>query len=198
MASGPPVEIMNLNNSESEGMTPLFNVQGGNDPRPPPDMREPPPPAPPKPEEKKMHNTNIETKKMDSTPLADIMNGPEVMDAGNGGMMGPPQDPRMMAAQPAGQPQMMMQQPQAPAQAQAQAAAPPSKNPLNMTDEQVQALFVGVCAVVAFSRPVQDKLANFVPQFVGENGSRSTVGLAVTALVAAAVFYFGQRFVIKQ
>ena len=126
---------------------------------------------------------------MDSTPLADIMNGPEVMDGGN---MGPPQDPRMMAAQP----QMMQAVQAAPHQQAVQ--APPSKNPMNLTDEQVQALFVGVCAVLACSRPVQDKLANFVPQFVGENGSRSTVGMVVTAMVAAAIFYFGQRVVLRQ
>ena len=203
---GDSVEIMNLNNSESEGMTPLFNVAPP--PPPPPgissgggingDPRPPPPPlddeasAPANPVEKKVVN-NIKKTKMDSTPLSDIM-GNEVVD---GGMMmgGPPQDPRMMAAQPMVQPQMMMQQQQQ--QPQQQATAPPSKNPMNLTDEQVQALFVGVCAIIAFSRPVQDKLANFVPQFVGENGNRSTVGIAVTGLVATLAFYFGQRFVIR-
>jgi len=192
---------MNLNNSESEGMTPLFNVHSGGeapqpptgggggpggDPRPMPSQTQEP--ALPPVEEKKVA-TSIETKTMDSTPLADIMNGQEVMDGGN--MVGPPQDPRMMAAQP-----QMMQAAQAAPQQQA-VQAPPSKNPMNLTDEQVQALFVGVCAVLAFSRPVQDKLANFVPQFVGDNGARSTAGLAVTAMVAAAIFYFGQRVVLR-
>jgi hypothetical protein len=197
---GDSVEIMNLNSSESEGMTPLFNVapqqqpgSGGanGDPRPPPPPLDNEASAPSNPVEKKVSN-NIKKTKMDSTPLSDIM-GNEVMD---GGMMAPPQDPRMMAAQPMVQPQMMMQQ-QPPQQQQQQVAAPPSKNPMNLTDEQVQALFVGVCAIIAFSRPVQDKLANFVPQFVGENGSRSTVGLIVTGLVATLAFYFGQRFVIR-
>jgi hypothetical protein len=200
---GDSVEIMNLNSSESEGMTPLFNVtpqqqqpgSGGanGDPRPPPPPLDSEASAPSNPVEKKVYN-NIKKNKMDSTPLSDIM-GNEVMDGGM--MMGPPQDPRMMTAQPMIQPQMMMQHQQPPQQQQQQVTAPPSKNPMNLTDEQVQALFVGVCAIIAFSRPVQDKLANFVPQFVGENGSRSTVGLVVTGLVATLAFYFGQRFVIK-
>lgn len=197
---GDSVDIMNLNNSESEGMTPLFNMpppntqESGGDPRPLPpssSVNNEKQNAPPKPVEKKIANTIENDSNMDSTPIADIMGANEIID---GGMMGPPQDPRMMSAQP--QPQQMMMQ-QAPQQQQAVAVAPPNKNPMNLTDEQLQALFVGVCAIVAFSRPVQDKLANFVPQFVGENGSRSTAGLVVTGLVATLVFYFGQRFVIR-
>lgn len=196
---GDSVQIMNLNNAESEGMTPLFNVtppqpqkkEGGTingDPRPPPPPINNEEHASSPPVEKKVVNSIQKEPTMDSTPISDIMSN-EIMD---GGMMAPPQDPRVMAAQPMIQPQMMVQP-----QQQQQVVAPPSKNPMNLTDEQLQALFVGVCAIVAFSRPVQDKLANFVPQFVGEGGTRSTVGVAVTGLVAAVVFYFGQRFVIK-
>ena len=122
---------------------------------------------------------------MDSTPIADIMGGPEVMD------MGPPP----MAAAPAMQMQMPMMQ--APQQQQQPQAALPSKNPLNLTDEQMQALLVGICAVIAFSNPVQEKLAGILPQMLAENGSRNMTGMAVTGLVAAALFYFGQRVAMK-
>ena len=123
---------------------------------------------------------------MDSTPIADIMGGPEVMD------MGPP----LMAVAPA----MQMQMPMMPApqqQAHQPQAVLPSKNPLNLTDEQMQALLVGTCAVIAFSNPVQEKLAGILPQMLAENGSRNTTGMVVTGLVAAILFYFGQRVAMK-
>lgn len=139
------------------------------------------------PKEEKNNNNSNNQETMDSTPLADILPSNEVMDMS-------PQDPRMVQAQP----QMMAQAQPAPQQAQAPPPQPQKTNPLNLTDEQMEALFVGVCAIIAFSRPVQDKLANFIPQFVGDDGSRSTTGLAVTGLVAALVFYFGNRMVFNQ
>ena len=173
---------LNLNES-NEGMT-FINQK-------PPEPQDQAPPAPIEysaemsKEEKNNNSNNQET--MDSTPLADILPSNEVMDMS-------PQDPRMVQAQP-----QMMAQAQPAVQQQAQAPPQPQKtNPLNLTDEQMEALFVGVCAIIAFSRPVQDKLANFIPQFVGDDGARSTTGLAVTGLVAAAVFYFGQRMVLNQ
>lgn len=170
---------LNLNES-TDGMTFI------NQPQP---QQQPPPQTEYSaeiPKEEKNNNSNKQNTQMDSTPLADIMPVNEVM-------MEPPQaqDPRMVQATA---PQVMMQ-PQAQPQAQAQAS---KQNPLNLTDEQMEALFVGVCAMIAFSRPVQDKLANFVPQFVGDDGARSTAGMAVTGLVAAAVFYFGQRMVLQR
>ena len=71
-------------------------------------------------------------------------------------------------------------------------------NSFNLSNEQIQALFVGACAIIAFSKPIQDKLANLVPRFVGDDGARSTTGLAVTGLIAALVFYFGQRMIVNQ
>ena len=126
---------------------------------------------------------------MDSTPLTDIMTSQEVMEQQP--MMAPPQS-TMMAQQP----MMMAPQQQAPAQAQAQQALP-SKNPFNLTDEQMQALVVAVCAAIAFSEPVQAKLGSTIPQFLAESGNRSMVGLLISGLVAAILFYFGQRTVMK-
>ena len=125
---------------------------------------------------------------MDSTPLSDIMTSQEVMDQQP--MMAPPQS-TMMAQQAA----MMAPQPQVPAQAPPQPM--PSKNPFNLTDEQMQALVVAVCAAIAFSEPVQAKLSSTIPQFLAESGNRSMAGLLVSGLVAAVLFYFGQRTVMK-
>lgn len=141
-----------------------------------------PPPVQNKQPEK---NVNREHIKMDSTPLSDIMTSQEVMEQQP--MMAPPQS-TMMAQQP-----MMM----APQQAPAQAQQLPSKNPFNLTDEQMQALVVAVCAAIAFSEPVQAKLGSTIPQFLAESGNRSMVGLLISGLVAAILFYFGQRTVMK-
>ena len=127
---------------------------------------------------------------MDSTPLSDIMTSQEVMEQQP--MMAPPQS-TMMAQQP----MMMAPQQQVPAQAQAQAQPLPSKNPFNLTDEQLQALVVAVCAAIAFSEPVQAKLGSTIPQFLAESGNRSMIGLLISGLVAAILFYFGQRSVMK-
>ena len=117
---------------------------------------------------------------MDSTPISDIM--PEL-----------PLEPPMMddprAQQPVVMTQPMMQQAQGvvqPAQQQQQAQ---KKNPFNLTDEQYLAVIVAACTAGAISKPVQEKLANFVPQFLNENGHRSMVGLITTGAVAASAFY---------
>ena len=121
---------------------------------------------------------------MDSTPLNDIMTSQEVMETQQPMMMAPPQS-AMMAQQP-----MMM----APPTQQQAPVSLPSKNPFNLTDEQMQALVVSVCAAIAFSDPVQAKLGSTIPQFLAESGNRSMIGLLVSGLVAAILFYFGQRF----
>jgi len=73
-----------------------------------------------------------------------------------------------------------------------------SKNPFGLTDEQFQALIAGVASVVAFSKPVQTRLRTMVPKFVGESGDVSLTGMAVTALVAALVFYIIKKYVIER
>lgn len=120
---------------------------------------------------------------MDSTPINDIMSGPE-----------DPLAPPMMAADPRMlQPQMMMQ----PTPAQTAPSPPPKKesgNPMNLSDEQMQAVIVAVCTAIAISKPVQEKLAGVVPQFLNAQGSRSMVGLASTGLVAGIIFFLISRY----
>jgi len=139
-------------------------------------------PLPPKVSEKNIPKQQI---KMDSTPIADIMqDSPMMMDA---------QDPRAQFMQ---MPQQSMMAPPMMAP-QPKAQAVETKNPFNLTDEQMRALIAGVCAVIAFSKPIQDKMSTTIPQFLTEAGSRSTTGLIATGLLAALVFYFAQRFLNK-
>jgi hypothetical protein len=117
---------------------------------------------------------------MDSTPINDIMSAPE--DPLNPPMMA---DPRML------QPQMMMQP------TPTQTAPSPKKessNPMNLTDDQMQAVIVAVCTAIAISKPVQEKLASVVPQFLNAQGSRSMVGLASTGIVAGIIFFIISRY----
>jgi hypothetical protein len=80
--------------------------------------------------------------------------------------------------------------------------APPSKseskNPLGLTDEQFQAAIAGLAAVAAFSKPVQEKLADMIPKFLSEAGELSTTGMAVTAILAAVIFYFALKLLKNQ
>jgi hypothetical protein len=159
------METMNLNDT-NEGMVPLY----------------PPPQTPPKAPEK---NIPKQQTKMDSTPIADIMQDPPGM------MMMDSQDPRA---------QFMSQNlmPQAPMVSAGMTQQKPqetsSKNPFNLTDEQMRALVAGVAAVIAFSTPVQNKLSTTIPNFLSEAGGRTSTGLIATGLIAALVFYFAQRF----
>lgn len=116
---------------------------------------------------------------MDSTPINDIMMEPPMMG----------DEPRM--------PQMIAPQAQGAYMGQAQAAKPPSKNPFNLTDDQVVALVAGACASLAVSRPVQDRLATSIPKFLNDQGGRSMIGLASTGVVAAIAFYFVKDYVVK-
>jgi len=85
---------------------------------------------------------------------------------------------------------------QAPPQKQAKSkgSSGSSKNPFGLTDEQWYAALAGVAAIIAYSKPVQGKLSTMVPKFLGENGEMSITGMAVTALIAAVVFYFARQF----
>ena len=127
-------------------------------------------------------NIDKQQKTMDSTPINDIMGSTEIMNG----------EPIMLP------PQQMVQVPAPqPVAAPTPAPAPTkSKNPMNLTDEQMEALIVGLVSIVAFSRPAQEKLADFIPNFSNEGG-RTMTGVVVTGLIAAVLFYFVRRFILK-
>ena len=132
-------------------------------------------------------NVSENKQTMDSTSISDIM-----------GQAEEPLEPPMMGADPR-MAQMHMQAPMMMAQQQPVAQKTSekkseSKNPFNLTDDQFQALIVAVCAAVAISKPVQEKLANFVPSFLNDQGNRSAIGLASTGMVAAIAFYLARKY----
>jgi len=163
-------------------------------------VNEPPvqqtPPTLPPPINQQMPNItpekNISQNKqtMDSTAISDIMSEPEAP-------LEPPmmaQDPRMTQAQMQAPMMMAQQQPVQQQPVVTETKPSESKNPFNLTDEQFQALVVAVCTAIAISKPVQEKLANFVPSFLNDQGNRSMIGLASTGAVAAVAFYIAKRY----
>lgn len=188
------ISTMNLNDmGGGDSMTPLFQTQ--------PVQSAPPSTQPPKmdfsykpnvtfPQQNPPEKNISKPKGMDSTPISDIMPGEDMLGPAGGGP-----DPRFMMAQ---QPMFVQQQiPMPQGYQQQQKPAVESKNPMNLTDDQVEALLAGVVALIAFSGFAQDKLSTMIPKFLNEAGKQSTVGMLVTALLAAVLFYFGRRFVIK-
>lgn len=103
------------------------------------------------------------------------------------------------------QPQVGMQQPEMidsrtvqthPARPAAQASS--ASNPLNLNDDQLQAAIAGVAAVAAFSKIVQSKLGEVMPTAFEMDGHLSTTGMALTAFIAAVIFYLLKNFVVKR
>ena len=119
---------------------------------------------------------------MDSTPIADVMmpQQPQEMD-----MMAPPMSHQTMMM-----PQTMMP-PTSPHPVPTPTA---TKNPFNLTDDQMHILIVAVCTAIAISKPVQEKLVQFVPQFLNANGNRSLVGLGVTGVVSGVIFFGVKKY----
>ena len=163
------VRTMNLSDN-GDGMVSLNNNQGTSF-------------VPNIPPEK---NVSENKQTMDSTSISDIM-----------GQAEEPLEPPMMGTDPR-MAQMHMQAPmmmaQQPVGQQTTEKKSESKNPFNLTDDQFQALIVAVCAAAAISKPVQEKLANFVPSFLNDQGNRSAIGLASTGMVAAIAFYLARKY----
>ena len=166
------VRTMNLSDN-GDGMVPIDNNQGISF-------------VPNIPPEK---NVSENKQTMDSTSISDIM-----------GQAEEPLEPPMMSADPRmtqmhmQAPMMMAQQQQQPVAQQTIEKQSESKNPFNLTDDQFQALIVAVCAAAAISKPVQEKLANFVPSFLNDQGHRSAIGLVSTGMVAAVAFYILREY----
>ena len=172
------VYTMNLSDS-NDGMVNLNNNQSTNF------IPNVPPPQPPNIMPEKNISENKQT--MDSTPISDIISQPEAP-------LEPPmmaQDPRMTQSQMQS-PMMMAQQPVS--QQSENKTKKGNENPFNLTDEQFQTLVVAICTAIAISKPVQEKLANFVPQFLNDQGNRSMIGLASTGAVAAIAFLVIKKY----
>jgi len=142
---------------------------------------------------KNLAENNVDKEQMMelSTPLNEVMElGPDPM-----------QQQQAMPQQPSFQqqfaPPMIDNMGAAPAAAQAPQPAA-SSNPGNLTDEQMDALLVGLVGVVAFSPQMQEKMLELVPSFFNEAGVRTIGGTAVTGLVAAGLFLAMKKFVFKK
>ena len=122
-------------------------------------------------------------KKVDESQMADFSTSIEELMQNE--VQGPPS---MMGPSAAVQRRSASEEPQERKKKEA------SGNPFGLTDEQFQAALAGVASVIAFSKPVQSRLRTMVPKFVGESGDVSLTGLAVTALVAALVFYIIKKY----
>jgi len=105
-------------------------------------------------------------------------------------MVEDPRVPQMAAPQLQTQ---MMAAPKAPVKEE----VPESKNPLNLTDDQLISLIVAVATGIAVSKPIQDRLATSIPKFLNEQGGRSMVGLASTGVIAAIIFFIAKTYIIK-
>ena len=131
-----------------------------------------------------LKNEDLETffqkKNVDQSQMADFGTSIEELS-------GPGQ---MMQNEVMGNPQ------QAPSQAQDDSPKKAKKGtaPFGLTDDQFTALLAGVAAIVAFSKPVQGKLIIMVPKFIGENGDVSLMGIALTGLISAIIFYFAKNY----
>ena len=141
---------------------------------------------------KNLEEKNVSENKvtMDSTPISELMGQVEPTDQQQQQMMAP----QMMPAQ---MPMQMMAPSQQPVMVETPTKAPESKNPFNLTDQQLQALLVSACTAAAISTPVQEKLASAIPQFLNDAGRRSLVGLGATGIVAAILFHISQTYALK-
>lgn len=69
-----------------------------------------------------------------------------------------------------------------------------SKNPFGLTDDQLNAAIAGIAAVAAFSKPIQNKLADLIPKFMSDSGNLSATGMLATAFIAAVIFFIIHKF----
>jgi len=194
------VSTMNLSDGGDSSMTPFFSSQ----PAPEGRLAQKPQegqmhavysPNVPVPEKNATEKNSGKSKAMDSTPLSDLMMPGEDYIGAPGGSA----DPRYMMAPQPSYVQQQMPTPQGYAATPQKPTKPAtsSKNPMNLTDEQMEALLAGAAALLAFSGFAQDKLSTLVPKFLDEAGRRSTMGSLVTALLVAIIFYFGRKFVVR-
>jgi hypothetical protein len=118
-----------------------------------------------------------------STPIEEVLDTPMGLMQPQVGMQQPEMiDARTVQAHPA----------------RPAAAASSGSNPLNLNDDQLQAAIAGVAAVAAFSKIVQSKIGELMPTAFEMDGHLSTTGMALTAFIAALIFYLLKNFVVKR
>jgi hypothetical protein len=144
----------------------------------------------PEPEKIKIEK-NMNNIEMDSTPLSELMSGPEVFDT-----MPTSQDPRIMHAQSSSQQPKQSFEPSP--RPKSKTVSKTTSYPFNLTEEQMDSLIAGAAAVISFSKITQDKLANVFPSAIDEAGTRTTIGIIVTALIAAISYYIIKKFVMPK
>ncbi len=140
--------------------------------------------APPSNPEK---NTLSEVEMNLSTPIEEVLDTPMGLVNPQVGL----QQPDMIDAR------SVQSHPARPVEAVARKAGG-SSNPLNLNDDQLLSLLAGVASVAAFSKPVQSKISELMPTAFGMDGQLSTTGLALTAFIAAVIFYLLKNFVVKK
>ncbi len=74
-----------------------------------------------------------------------------------------------------------------------QGSQKPAKKKGSLSPEQMDAVIAGIAAVIAFSKPIQEKLVQMVP-----GASQGLTGTLLTALLAAVIFFFGKKFLAKR
>jgi hypothetical protein len=79
-----------------------------------------------------------------------------------------------------------------PMQQQARAEPAGRKIPFGLTNDQYMAALAGIAAVVATSKPIQERVGQFFPDLVAGSAS----AMALTAFLAALVFFLAHRFLI--
>ena len=140
----------------------------------------------------KTQDNNIDKEQMMelSTPLNEVMDiqaDPMQQQAQMQMMQQQPQQ-QMFPAGP--DPSMYQQEPQ---QQQETPQAPKKANIGNLTDEQLDALLVGLAAAVAFSPQLQEKMVQFIPSLFNEAGVRTMGGTVATGVIAGGLFLLAKR-----
>jgi hypothetical protein len=117
-----------------------------------------------------------------STPISDVVPSADFDMGGGGGPYKNPQNNRVAA--------LSLDNASA-----GPVSSSSSKNPFGLTDDQLNAALAGIAAVAAFSKPVQNKLADLIPKFMSDAGDLSATGMLATAFIAAVVFFIIHKFV---
>ena len=146
----------------------------------------------------KTQDNNIDKEQMMelSTPLNEVMDiqaDPMQQQAQMQMMQQQSMQPQQQMFPAGPDPSMYQQEPQQQQQQQEEQKAPKKANIGNLTDEQLDALLVGLAAAVAFSPQLQEKMVQLVPSLFNEAGMRTMGGTVATGVVAGGLFLLAKR-----